>query len=93
MNMLREELPSLPPLTARHRFFIIQIFEQLSCSVKQRCHEIFHCSEIFLSFRNFEELTLALKTKFDMKIFAVFNIHFTFRMFEQLLLALENSVS
>ena len=35
MIKLGEELPSLPPLTARHWFFIIQIFEQLSCPGKQ----------------------------------------------------------
>jgi len=35
MIMLGEELPSLPPLTARHWFFFIQIFEQLSCSEKE----------------------------------------------------------
>jgi len=40
----------------------------------------------------FEELGLALKTEFVMKIFAVFNILFTFRIFEQLLLALKNRV-
>ena len=48
--------PFLASPEARHWFFIIQIFEQLSCSVKQRCHEIFHCVEIFLSFRAFEQL-------------------------------------
>jgi len=53
---------------------------------------MFHCTEIFLSFRIFEELALALKTKFVMKFFAVLNILFTFRMFEQLLLALKNRV-
>ena len=56
------------------------------------CPEIFHCFEIFLSFRIFEVLTLALKTKVVMKCFAVFNILLTFRMFEQLLLALKNRV-
>ena len=38
---------SLPPLTARHWFFIIQIFEQLSCPEKQSYAETFHCVEIF----------------------------------------------
>ena len=47
MIMLGEELPSLPPLTARHWFFIIQIFEQLSCSEKQSCPETFYCVWIF----------------------------------------------
>jgi len=46
----------LPSLTARHWFFIIQIFEQLSFSEKQSCPETFHSDEIFLSFRTFEPL-------------------------------------
>ena len=79
--MLREELPSLSPLTARHWFFIIEIFEQLSCSEKQFCPEIFNCIEIFVLFRIFEELVLARKTEFVMDFFAVFNILFTFRCF------------
>jgi len=41
----------------------------------------------------FEELALALKTKFVMKFFAIINILFTFRMFKQLVLALKNKVS
>ena len=53
MIMVGEELPSLPPLTVRHGFFIIQIFEQLSCSEKQSCPETFHCVEIFLRFQDF----------------------------------------
>ena len=149
MITLGEELPSLRPLTARHWYLIIQIFEQLSCPKKQSCPETFHCVEIFLVFQDFwatcacpekqsvpwihcigyiyifnhsefwttcacpekiefalkfftalkyfylsgfEELGLALKTEFVMKIFAVFNILFTFRIFEQLLLALKNRV-
>jgi len=53
MIMAEEELPSLPPLTARHWFFIIQIFEQLSCPEKQSCQETFHCVEIFFIFQDF----------------------------------------
>jgi len=45
--------PSLPPLTARHWLFIIQIFEQLSCSEKQSCPETFHCVKIFFIFQDF----------------------------------------
>jgi len=42
---------------------IIQNFEQLAHALKTRvCPEILHCIEIFLSFRIFEELALALKT-------------------------------
>jgi len=33
--------------------FIIQIFEQLSCSEKQNCPETFHCVEIFFIFQDF----------------------------------------
>ena len=62
MIMLGEELPSLPPQTARHWSFIIQNFEQLAHALKTKvCPEIFHCFEIFLSFMSFEELALALK--------------------------------
>ena len=50
---LGEELLSLPPLTARHWFFIIQIFEQLSCPEKQSCPETFNCFEIFFIFQDF----------------------------------------
>ena len=53
MIMLGEELPSLPSLTARHWFFIIQIFEQLSFSEKQSCPETFHCDELFFIFQDF----------------------------------------
>jgi len=49
MIMVGEELPSLPPLT----FFIIQIFEQLSCPEKQSFPETFHCVEIFFIFQDF----------------------------------------
>jgi len=46
-------------------FFILQNFEQLVLALKNRiCPEIFHCIEIFLSFRIFEQLDLALKTEF-----------------------------
>ena len=53
MTMLGEELPSLPPLTARHWFFIIHIFEQLSWFEKQSCPDTFHCVEIFFIFQDF----------------------------------------
>jgi len=35
--------PFMPPLSARHWFFIIQSFEQLSVSEKQSCPETFYC--------------------------------------------------
>ena len=44
MIMLGEELPSLPPLTARHWFSIIQIFEQLSYPETSLCWNIFYLS-------------------------------------------------
>ena len=43
----------LPPLTVRHWFSIIQIFEQFSCSEKQSCPETFYCVEIFFIFHDF----------------------------------------
>jgi len=74
MVMLREELPSLPPLMARHRFLIIQIFEQLSCSEKQRWHETFQCSNIFYLPGLLSNLWLALKNRVCPE-FTVFNIY------------------
>ena len=48
-------------------FFIIQNFEQPALALKNRiCPGIFHCIEIFLSFRIFEQLVLALKTEFSL---------------------------
>ena len=46
---------------------------------------------IFIT-QNFEQLLLALKTEFSLKIFTVLNIVFTFRIFEQLVLSLKNRV-
>jgi len=49
-------------------FFIIQNFEQPALVLKNRiCPEIFHCIEIFLTFRIFEQLELVLKTEFALK--------------------------
>jgi len=46
--------------------------------------EFFTVLKYFLSFRNFEQLTLALKTKFALKIFTALNIFFIIhRIFEQ----------
>jgi len=52
MITLGEEFPSLPSLTPSHCIFIIQIFEQLSCSEKQSCPETFHCVEIIFIFQD-----------------------------------------
>jgi len=52
-----------------------------------------HCIEyVFFIIHNFEQLALALKTEFSLKIFTVLNIAFTLRTFEQLGLALKNRV-
>ena len=51
--IMAEKHPSLPPLTARHWFFIIQICEQLSFSEKQSYPETFHCDEIVFIFQDF----------------------------------------
>jgi len=45
---------------------------------------------VFLSFKMFEQLALALINRDAQKFFAVWNILFTFRIFEQLALALKN---
>jgi len=85
MNMIGEALPPLPPLTARHRFSIIQNFEQLALALK-----IFTALTCFLSFRIFEQLALVLKTEFALKCFTVLNILFIFRIFEQLALCVNS---
>jgi len=70
MIMLGEELPSLPPLTARHWFFIIQIFEQLSCSAKRHYRDTFHCVDIFFIFQDFwATCGLPWKTECDLDSF------------------------
>ena len=51
-------------------FFIIQgLWATCGCPEKQRCPGIFHCIEIFLSFKIFEQPALALKTEFALKFF------------------------
>jgi len=65
------------------------MFGQLLLALTNRvCPENFYCSET----RIFEELGLALKTEFSLKMFTVLNIVFTFRIFEQLVLALKSRV-
>jgi len=44
------------------------------------------------TFRIFEQLALALKTEFALKMFTELNIIFTLLIFEQLVLALKNRV-
>ena len=89
----REELPSLPPLTARHWFFIIQIFEQLSCPEKQSCPKTFHCAEIFFIFQDFWA-TCAIPEKQSVPwIHCTEHIFLIIQNFEQLALALKSRVS
>ena len=73
------EPPSLPPLTARRWFFVIQNFEQLALALKNRvCSELFHCVEIFLIFQDFwATLHFSKKTVFPwifhcIEIFVIF---------------------
>jgi len=73
------EPPSLPPLTARRWFFVIQNFEQLALALKNRvCSELFHCVEIFLIFQDFwATLYFSKKTVFPwifhcIEIFVIF---------------------
>jgi len=54
MIMAGEELPPLPHLTARDRFFTIQNFEQLALAQKkQSCPEPSHRVEIIFIFQDF----------------------------------------
>jgi len=93
MIMLGEELPSLPPLTARHGSFIIQIFEQLSCFVKQRCPETFHCVEIFFIFQEFWATGgLPWKNRVALNSLYWIYIFLIIQDFEQLAHALKNRV-
>jgi len=55
--------------------------------------EFFTVLNIHYTFRNFEQLALALENRVAHKFFAVWNILFTFRIFEQLALALKNRVA
>ena len=51
-------------------FFIIQeLWATCACPENRVFPENFHWIEIFLSFRNFEQLALALKTEFALKFF------------------------
>jgi len=50
--------------------FTFRIFEQLALALKNRgCPDIFHCTEIYFMIQDFEELAVALKTEFALKIF------------------------
>jgi len=89
-DLVREEPTSFPPLTARHWFFIIQIFEQLACPEKQSCPETFHCVEIFFYLSGLlSNLCLPWKIEFALKIFTALKYFSFFRIFEELELALK----
>ena len=92
--MLGEELPSLSTLTVRHWFFIIKIFEQLSCSEKQSCPETFHCVELFVIFQDFwATCGLPWKTECTLNSLYWIYIFLIIQNFEQLAHALKNRVS
>jgi len=81
-DLVGEELTSFPPLTARHWFFIIQIFEQLACPEKSELPWNFSlCWNIFLSFRTFEQLVLSLKNRVCPENFHWIEIFFIFQDF------------
>ena len=94
MITLGEELLSLPPLTARHWFFTIQIFEQISCSEKQSCPETFHCVEIVFIFQDFwATCGLPWKTECALNPLFLIYIHiFNHSEFLKLAHALKNRV-
>jgi len=74
-------------------FYIQEFWAICACPEKQRVPWI-HCTEyVFLSFRIFEQLALALKNRVPLEFFTVLRILFTFRIFEQLALALKNKVA
>jgi len=70
-------------------FYIQDFWASCACPEKQNVPWI-HCIEyMFLSFRIFEHLALALKNRVDLKIFPVLKYFLSFRTFEQLALALK----
>jgi len=72
-------------------FFYSGFWATSACPRKQSCPEIFHCTEIFLSFRIFERLALSLKNRVALKIFAALKYFLSFRIFEQLALSLKTA--
>jgi len=84
---------AFPPLTTRHWFFIIQIFEQLALALKNRvCPELFHCVEIFFYLSGFWPNWTCPENRVRPEFLTVLIILFAFRIFEQLALALKNRV-
>jgi len=92
MIMVGEELPSLPRLTARHWFFIIQIFEQLSGPEKQSPWNFPLCWNIFYLSGLLSNLCLPWKTECALNSLYWIYIYLTIQNFEQHALSLENIV-
>ena len=87
-----EQLPSLPPLTACHWFYLMQIFEQLSCPEEQSCLETFHWVEIFFIFQDFWATCACPETQSVPWIHCIEYIFLIIQNFEQHTLALKNRV-
>jgi len=85
----RGAFPPLPLLTARHCFLSFKILNNLRLPWKQSCPELFHCVEIFLSFRIFEQIVLALKNRVSPENFHCIKVFLFLRIFEQFALALK----
>jgi len=80
-------------ILSRHRFFIIQNFEQLALALKNRVAlNSFTVLKCFYLQGFLSNLRLPWKTEFALKFFTVLDIIFTFRNFEQLVPALKNRV-
>jgi len=91
MITVGEELPSLPPLTARHVFFIIQTFEQLSCPEKHLPWNLSLCWNIFYLSGLLRSLCLSWKNSVPW-IHCIEYIFSIIQNFGQLALALKNRV-
>jgi len=61
MIMVGEELPSLPPLTARHCFLLFRFLNNFFPLKNRVALKLFTVLKYFLSFRTFEQLVLVLK--------------------------------
>ena len=94
MIMLGEELPSLSPPDGLSLIFIIQIFEQLSCSEKQNCLKLFTVLKYFFIFQDFWA-TYGLPWKAECALNSLYWIYIflIIQNFEQLAHAPKNRVS
>ena len=84
--------PFLASPDGRHWFFIIHIFEQLSCPEKQSCPEIFHCVEIFFIFQDFWATCGCPEKQSVPWIHCMEDVFLIIQNLEQLALALKNRV-